>query len=143
MTLLNPFLVKLMKGCPIMMHNGYILPTGDIHHSEATLFVLWRILSTISSMWVRIPDLFGYKKIPLTNCLSKAGRVNVFLLRCLSKFDHGKILEIQVPLSKSGSIVDLFCAGFCWFLIKSRTPFVWQNLIHISYSTCYYKALFC
>lgn len=50
----------------------------------------------IPSMWARTPDsVWLKKKYPLTNCLLKAGSV-YFLLRCLSKFDHGKISEIQV-----------------------------------------------
>lgn len=71
------------------MHNSYF---AFVYQPYSVLL----ILSAIRLMWVRTEPVLG-KKILLTNCLSKAEIY--FLSRCLSKFDHGKILEIQVPLS--------------------------------------------
>lgn len=108
MTLVNPFLLKLMKERPIMMHNSYF---AYRRIRFRTPFGIVEILSAILLMWVRTFKPVLPKKIPLTNCLSKAGW-NDFLSRCLSEFDHGKISEIQVPLSKS-ELLSTCCAGLC------------------------------
>lgn len=110
-TLVSSFLLKLMKGCHIMMHNSYF---AFVYQPYSVLL----ILSAIRLMWVRL-CLFWPKKNLLTNCLSKAGID--FLSRCLSMFDHGKILEIQVPLSNFDPL-STCCSGL---FDKIFVPFVY------------------
>lgn len=45
-----------------------------------------------------------FAKKSLFDQLFVKGRLLLFFVRCLSKFDHGKILEIQVPLSNTGPL---------------------------------------
>lgn len=130
MTLLNPFLVKLMKGCPIMMHNGYILPTTDIRYSTATLFRIVRILSTISTMWVRTSDFVWLKKKSFDRLFVKS-RLNTFFVKVfIEVWPWENIGDSGVSMLR-GLLLTCFAQVSVHF-DKIFTSIVWLHLIHIS-----------
>lgn len=111
-TLVNPFLI-----------NDERMTNNDTQYlfslqATSTLFAIVAVLSTFID---GLLSLFWPKKNLWPKLFVKRGS-DYFLFRCLSKFDHGKISQIQVPLSNSGPL------STCLLLeIKIFAAFVWQR----------------
>lgn len=92
-----------MKGCQIMIHNSYF---AFIYNPIRYCYnIIGDPTHVGADSW-----MFGEKN-PFDQLFAKVSW-HYFLWRCLSKFDHGKILEIQVPLSKS-----VHCPTCCELLL--------------------------
>lgn len=123
-TLVNPFLLKLLKGCHIMMHNGYFTETNPIRHC-------WNIIGNSAHVGADYETVLAKKKSlwPIV-CQRQPGIIfceGVYRLTMGKYWSFRCLYRIRVPLSTC-------CTNLYRYLIKSLQALfdkIWYSMYEL------------